>query len=363
MTMASRRARSSVSRTTRSSPRSRSDGRTSMRAVSQGERAPRGRPVPAGRRAHRVGALAGLPVARRARRDRRDHDVHRGHHQAKELRDRLRVQSAALRELCSTPIIPICDEVLVLPLIGTLDERRSQQLAEALLNQIADKGAQICIVDLTGVSAFDTRAASALARIAPGRCGCLGVEVVLTGIRPEVAQALIGLEVELSSTTRRDLRIGSRSRWRPGSPDRPTLRAQRTRQAGCSSPTAGACARPFSTAPSSLSGSRGTAIAPSGWSVSTREPARGSPPAPRSRHSHADTSPTPGRLRGSRVRPRRRCAADAGRPRRRGRRPAGSTRSPCWRRCRGDRRRHRGRPRGRSTTVVPTNRAWWIVQG
>lgn len=125
----------------------------------------------------------------------------------KELQDRLRVQSAALREL-STPIIPICDEVLVLPLIGTLDERRSHQLAEALLDKISDKGAQICIVDLTGVSAFDTRAASALARIAQA-VRLLGVEVVLTGIRPEVAQALVALEVELSSiVTRRDLSHG-----------------------------------------------------------------------------------------------------------------------------------------------------------
>jgi rsbT co-antagonist protein RsbR len=125
----------------------------------------------------------------------------------KELQERLRVQSAALREL-STPIIPICDEVLVLPLIGTLDERRSHQLAEALLHKISDKGAQICIVDLTGVSAFDTPAASALARIAQA-VRLLGVEVVLTGIRPEVAQALVSLEVELSGiVTRRDLSHG-----------------------------------------------------------------------------------------------------------------------------------------------------------
>ncbi|WP_437592943.1 STAS domain-containing protein [Sorangium sp. So ce1000] len=125
----------------------------------------------------------------------------------KELHERLRAQSAALREL-STPIIPICDEVLVLPLIGALDERRSQQLTEALLGKIADRGAQVCIVDLTGVPAIDARAASALARIAQA-VRLLGAEVVLTGIRPEVAQALVTLEVELSNIiTRRDLSHG-----------------------------------------------------------------------------------------------------------------------------------------------------------
>lgn len=125
----------------------------------------------------------------------------------KELQDRLRLQSAALREL-STPIIPICDEVLVLPLIGALDERRSQKLMEALLDKISDKGAQICIIDVTGVPAVDAQAASALARIAQA-VRLLGVEVVLTGIRPEVAQMLVGLEVELGSiVTRRDLSHG-----------------------------------------------------------------------------------------------------------------------------------------------------------
>ncbi|WP_437281631.1 STAS domain-containing protein [Sorangium sp. So ce375] len=125
----------------------------------------------------------------------------------KELQERLRAQSATLREL-STPIIPICDEVLVLPLIGALDEQRSQELTEALLRKISEKGAQICIVDVTGVPAVDTQAAGALARIAQ-TVRLLGAEVVLTGIRPEVAQALVGLEMELGGiVTRRDLSRG-----------------------------------------------------------------------------------------------------------------------------------------------------------
>lgn len=125
----------------------------------------------------------------------------------KELQDKVRAQSAALREL-STPIIPISDEVLVLPLIGALDQQRSQQITEELLARIIEKRARICIVDVTGVPVVDTQAATSLVRIAHA-VRLLGAEVVLTGIRPEVAQALVGLDVDISSiVTRRDLQSG-----------------------------------------------------------------------------------------------------------------------------------------------------------
>ena len=125
----------------------------------------------------------------------------------KELQDKVLAQSVALREL-STPIIPISDEVLVMPLIGALDPQRSQQLTEELLAKIIERRAKICIVDVTGVPVVDTQAARSLIRIAHA-VRLLGAEVVLTGIRPEVAQALVGLDVDISSiVTRRDLQSG-----------------------------------------------------------------------------------------------------------------------------------------------------------
>jgi rsbT co-antagonist protein RsbR len=125
----------------------------------------------------------------------------------KELQAQVQAQSAALREL-STPIIPISDKVLVLPLIGSVDQQRASQLTDELLTKIVEQRAQICIIDVTGVPVVDTMAASSLLRIAKA-VRLLGAEVVLTGIRPEVAQALVGLDVDVSSiVTRRDLQNG-----------------------------------------------------------------------------------------------------------------------------------------------------------
>jgi rsbT co-antagonist protein RsbR len=125
----------------------------------------------------------------------------------KQMQEQLRTQSAALREL-STPIIPIGDDVLVVPLIGTLDEQRSQQMTEQLLGKIADRQTKLCIIDITGVPVVDRQAASSLVRVAQA-VRLLGAGVVLTGIRPEVAQALVSLDVDISSiTTLRDLQSG-----------------------------------------------------------------------------------------------------------------------------------------------------------
>lgn len=98
--------------------------------------------------------------------------------------------------------------LLGLPLIGPLAQQRSQQLMEERLDKIVDKKAQICIVDVTAVPLVDTLAASALVRIAHA-VKLLGAEVVLTGIRPAVAQALVGPDVDIGSiVTRRDLQAG-----------------------------------------------------------------------------------------------------------------------------------------------------------
>ena len=117
-------------------------------------------------------------------------------HQSMLQEEIIRKQSSILREL-STPLIPISDQVLVMPLVGAIDAQRVQQLVERLLNGIAQSHAQIVILDITGVPVVDTEVANGLIQAARA-VRLLGAQVVLTGIRSEVAQTLVGLGVDLS---------------------------------------------------------------------------------------------------------------------------------------------------------------------
>ncbi len=117
--------------------------------------------------------------------------------------DRLRMQEEiiaaqerALREL-STPLVPISDRAVALPLVGTIDQRRAMQIIETLLEGVAARGADTVIIDITGVSTVDTFIADALVRAARAT-RLLGAHVVLTGISPEVAQTLVSLGADLS---------------------------------------------------------------------------------------------------------------------------------------------------------------------
>lgn len=104
-------------------------------------------------------------------------------------------QAAALREL-STPLIPIADRVLVMPLIGAMDEGRARQVLEALLEGVAAHRATVAILDVTGVREIDSSVANGLIRAAHA-VKLLGAEVVLTGTSPSLAQALTGIGVDL----------------------------------------------------------------------------------------------------------------------------------------------------------------------
>lgn len=97
----------------------------------------------------------------------------------------------------STPLIPVYDKVLVVPLIAELDDERAQKLTESLLAAVVERQARIAILDITGVPSMDARVAAALVRTAKA-VQLLGARVVLVGIRPEMAQALVQLGVELS---------------------------------------------------------------------------------------------------------------------------------------------------------------------
>jgi rsbT co-antagonist protein RsbR len=104
-------------------------------------------------------------------------------------------QRNALREL-STPLIPITDEVVIMPLIGTIDSQRAQQVMEALLEGVAQHQADLVILDITGVSVVDTQVAQAFIQAAQA-VRLLGAQVMLTGIQPQIAQTLVHLGVDL----------------------------------------------------------------------------------------------------------------------------------------------------------------------
>lgn len=116
-------------------------------------------------------------------------------------------QRSALREL-STPLVPIAEGVVAMPLVGEIDSQRAQQILEALLEGISQRQATTAIIDITGVKVVDTHVAQALMRAAQA-AGLLGSQVVLTGIGPEVAQSLVQLGTDLGRiVTRSDLQSG-----------------------------------------------------------------------------------------------------------------------------------------------------------
>jgi len=132
-----------------------------------------------------------------------------------ELRDSIRRQEllreheAALAQL-STPLIPIRDDIVVMPLVGRLDAARLDQALHTLLQGVAAARARAAIVDVTGVPAVDIAVADGLARIARA-VQLLGARVVLTGIGPSVAAILVDHAGELDGlVTRATLQAGIR---------------------------------------------------------------------------------------------------------------------------------------------------------
>lgn len=127
-----------------------------------------------------------------------------------ELRSLVERQQALLSTIqeLSTPVLPVHDKVLLLPLIGHLDSNRSQQLIEVLLSSVEQHRATAVIIDITGVPIIDTAVAHHLIQ-ATTAARLLGAETILVGIAPEVAQTIVQLGVDLSAfTTRSDLQSG-----------------------------------------------------------------------------------------------------------------------------------------------------------
>lgn len=114
----------------------------------------------------------------------------------------------ALLEQLSVPVIQIWEGVLLVPLVGAIDSRRAAQVMENLLESIGREGAEIVIIDITGVPMVDTSVASHLVR-AVQAAQLLGCQSVMVGISPEIAQTLVGLGIDFSRiTTRASLQNG-----------------------------------------------------------------------------------------------------------------------------------------------------------
>lgn len=96
----------------------------------------------------------------------------------------------------STPVVELWDGILALPMIGTLDSARTQVVMETLLQKIVDTGAAIAIIDITGVPTVDTLVAQHLLKtVAAARL--MGAECIISGIRPQIAQTVVHLGVDL----------------------------------------------------------------------------------------------------------------------------------------------------------------------
>ena len=113
----------------------------------------------------------------------------------------LKAQEAELRET-STPITEIWDGVLTLPIIGTLDSSRTMLVMEALLNRIAKDHAKAVVMDLTGVKNIDSQVSHHLIQMVRA-VQLMGSDAIITGIHPEIARALVSLNIDLTGVTTR----------------------------------------------------------------------------------------------------------------------------------------------------------------
>lgn len=113
--------------------------------------------------------------------------------------DVIRRQQEELLEL-STPVVKLWDGVLALPMIGTLDSARTQIVMESLLQRIVDTGSEIAIIDITGVPTVDTLVAQHLLKTVTA-IRLMGADCIISGIRPQIAQTIVHLGVDLEGVT------------------------------------------------------------------------------------------------------------------------------------------------------------------
>jgi rsbT co-antagonist protein RsbR len=111
----------------------------------------------------------------------------------------IRQQQEAIREL-STPVLPVRERLLILPMIGIIDPQRARQLTEQLLRGVRINRAKVVVIDITGVPAMDAAVANHLVQTVEAS-RLLGATVIVTGLSPEIAQTLVNIGVDLGKMT------------------------------------------------------------------------------------------------------------------------------------------------------------------
>jgi rsbT co-antagonist protein RsbR len=106
-------------------------------------------------------------------------------------------QQEELIEL-STPVVQLWDGILALPLIGTLDSERTQVVMESLLERLVATGSSLAVIDITGVPTVDTLVAQHLLKTVAA-AQLMGADCIISGIRPQIAQTIVHLGIDLSS--------------------------------------------------------------------------------------------------------------------------------------------------------------------
>ncbi len=120
------------------------------------------------------------------------------------MRDELIERQRHEIEELSTPVVELWDGIVALPLIGTLDSGRTQVVMQNLLETIVQTGAEIAILDITGVPTVDTLVAQHLLKTVSA-ARLMGADCIISGIRPQIAQTIVQLGVELNVTSKATL--------------------------------------------------------------------------------------------------------------------------------------------------------------
>lgn len=117
------------------------------------------------------------------------------------------LQKIALQEL-SAPLIPVFEGITVMPLVGTIDTERAKQIMENLLNGVVKHRSEVVLIDITGVPVVDTMVAHHIIQAADA-VRLVGAKCMLVGIRPEIAQTIVNLGIDLNQfTTKNTLKKG-----------------------------------------------------------------------------------------------------------------------------------------------------------
>ncbi|MFY4776728.1 STAS domain-containing protein [Metabacillus sp. RGM 3146] len=132
------------------------------------------------------------------------------HHYGSSWERTVSIQKMALQEL-SAPLIPVFDNITVMPLVGTIDTERAKRIMENLLHGVVKHRAEVVLIDITGVPVVDTMVAHHIIQ-ASEAVRMVGAKCLLVGIRPEIAQTIVNLGINLNKvTTKNTLQKGIES--------------------------------------------------------------------------------------------------------------------------------------------------------